>query len=400
MTIETPKQSIEEQVWRIPGRGARLLVDLDGIENNVAAIAANVSPSARVMAVVKAGGYGHGGSLVAKAAIAGGATWLGVATVSEGKALRQAGIAAPIMVLGPSMPAEAPAAHAHRLHITIGSAHQSEAILREAAAFASVRPLGVHLKIDTGMNRYGVNRSEAVHVARTIADSEALSLDGVFTHFASADDMQADFTRQQAVVFTQSLVELDQAGVKPALVHASNSAALFRFREFDFDLVRPGIGIYGVRPGPGVELFPGMRPVLKVTATVQRMECLQPGDAVGYGGTFVATESVKVGLLSFGYADGYPRSLSNRSWVGFRGARLPVLGRVSMDQTSIGVGAHIRAGVSAVVAVAGDGSDGEPTIEEIATMAGTIPYEILTGLGLRLPGYYHRSGAIVAYDNI
>jgi alanine racemase len=399
MTIANSKQAALEAVWRIPGRGARLLVDLDAIEQNVADICANISNSTQVMAIVKAGGYGHGGPLIAGAAIAGGASWLGVATVSEGIELRQSGIDVPILVLGPSMPAEAPGALDQRLQITIGSLHQHDAICQELHAHGSGRPLEVQLKINTGMNRYGLDPEQVADTARTIQASTALSLAGVFTHFARADDEVEWPTQRQVEVLRQCLDDMERAGTKPGLVHASNSAATFRFREYDFDLVRPGIGIYGIRPGDEGELFSGMRPALSVSASVQRLQDLKTGDSVGYGGTYTAGEGERVGLLSLGYADGYPRSLSNRAWVGFRGARLPVIGRISMDQTTIGVPASLSMRVGDLVGVAGDGSDGEPTVEELATISGTIPYEILTSLGLRLPAFFLRSGEVVAYSN-
>jgi alanine racemase len=399
MTIANSNQAALEAVWRIPGRGARILVDLDAIEQNVAAICANVSALTQVMAIVKAGGYGHGGPLVAGAAIAGGATRLGVATISEGIELRQAGIDVPILVLGPVMPAEAPGALDHRLQITIGSMHQHEALCRELHAHGSGSPLEVQLKINTGMNRYGVNPEQAVDAARSIEASRVLALEGVFTHFARADDEDEWPTRRQAEVFRQCLAEMERAGVKPGLVHASNSAATFRFREYDFDMVRLGIGIYGVRPGHEVELFPGMRLAMLVSASVHRLQALKAGDSVGYGGTYMASEGERVGLLSLGYGDGYPRSLSNKAWVGFRGARLPVVGRISMDQTTIGVPPSQPMQVGDLVSVAGDGSGGEPTVEQLAGICGTIPYEILTSLGLRLPAFFVRSDRVVAHSD-
>jgi alanine racemase len=401
MTSADLHASIEERVWSIPGRGARLLVDLDTIESNVRAIARHISPTTNIMAIVKAGGYGHGGPQVAETAVDGGATCLGVATVDEGIELRRHGIEAPILVLGPSMPQEAAAASADRLHITIGARHQVAAIAAEAdAAFSGFdTPLGVHLKINTGMNRFGVNPSEAIATAQEISQSGMLSLDGVFTHFACADEPDPSVTHRQSEVFTRCLDDLGRAGLMPGQVHVSNSAAILRFREFDFDLVRPGIGMYGIAPAPEVALFPGMRPALKIVASVQRLERIEAGQSVGYGGTFEAAAGVQIGLLPLGYGDGYPRSLSNRAWVGHGGARLPLAGRVSMDQMTVCIPSDADLSLGDTVTVVGDGGAGEPTVEDIAALAGTIPYEVLTGLGVRLPTDYHRSGVIVARDN-
>jgi alanine racemase len=399
MTTDHTLQSVEEMVWRIPGRGARLLVDLDAIKGNVAAIVANISPATQVMAVVKAGGYGHGGPVVAKVAVAGGASWLGVATVAEGVELRQAGIDVPILILGPSMPAESAEARAHRLHITVGSVDQWRSLSLQLSDAEREQPLGIHLEVNTGMNRFGVNPDQAEGVAKSIANAGGFSLDGVYTHFASADEPDDSSVQNQAQIFLGCLEGLNQEGIDTGLVHASNSGAILRFRKLDFDLVRPGISIYGVRPGPGVELFPSMRPALKVSAVVQRLESVGPGESVGYGGTYSPEASERVGLLSLGYADGYPRSLSNRGWVGRRRARLPIAGRVSMDQMSIAVPGTVCLEQGDVVSVAGDGSHGEPTLEEIAEIAGTIPYEIMTGLGRRLPAFYVRGGDVVARDH-
>jgi alanine racemase len=399
MTTVHTSHRVEDLVWRIPGRGARLLVDLDSIEGNVAVIAANISPKTRIMAVVKAGGYGHGGPLVAKAAISGGASWLGVATVEEGIEIRKAGIEVPILILGPSMPEESLVARAYRLQITVGSGDQWRSLRRLGSDDEYEQPLGVHLEVNTGMNRYGVDSNQAASVAGSIAHAGGFSLNGVFTHFARADESDEPSVRQQARVFLSFLEELSREGIDAGLVHASNSAAILRFRELDFDIVRPGISIYGVRPGPGVELLAGMRPALKVSAVVQRLEKIGVGDFVGYGGTYSPEAPERVGLLSLGYADGYPRSLSNRGWVGRQGVRLPIAGRVSMDQMSISVPDGVNLEQGDVVTVAGDGSEGEPTLEEIAEIAGTIPYEIMTGLGRRLPAFFLREGDVVAHDH-
>ncbi len=388
-------EQISDLVWRQPGRGARLIVDLDAIEGNVRILKNAGGADVRLLAVVKANGYGCGGVEAANAALAGGANWLGVATVREGKMLREAGISAPVLVLGPTMASEAAECLEPDISLTIGSLQHLESLLSDLPSSGSAK-LGVHLKVDTGMHRFGVEPDSAVHAARRIADSPRVDLQGVFTHFARADEADAGPTYRQAERFRDILNELERAGIERGVVHVSNSAATLRFRELDFDMVRPGICIYGVRPDPQIALLPGMSQAVTIEAVIQRVSEIPSGDEVGYGGTFRAGAETRTALLSLGYADGYLRSLSGRSWAGFRGQRLQEIGRVSMDQTVFELTEQCDAGYGDVIRLAGDGSWGEPTIEELASMAGTISYEILTGLGQRLPVFHHSGGDVVA----
>ncbi len=392
------RDDVSRKVWKMPGRGARLIVDLDVIEANVATIRRRVSPGTKVLAVVKASGYGDGGVQAAEAAVSGGASWLGVATVREGLELREAGNATAILVLGPTMAPETEICRKAGIDVAIGSRDQLREVLRNSGSSQAL-PMGVHLKIDTGMHRFGVEPAEAAAWASAIEKSGSLRLRGVFTHFARADETGVSATDLQATVFRQALNEIQQQGIDPGIVHASNSAATLLRRDLDFAMVRPGICIYGVQPGPEVPLFEGMRPALRVEAAIQRIAEIPPGEEVGYGGAFRSSTVTRIGLLSLGYADGYRRAFSLRSWAGFRGSRLRELGRVSMDQTVIELPQDLDIGYGDVVGVAGDGSWGEPTFEELAGIAGTIPYEILTAFGQRLPAYYIRNGDVVACDD-
>lgn len=390
---------ISARVWAMPGRGARLIVDLDAIAGNVAAIRSAVGPRVQVLAVVKAGGYGEGARHAAMAALDGGATWLGTATVREAVELRRSGISSPILVLGPTMATEVAASIADGIALTIGSGDQLAAFCRLANA-AGTGPLVVFLKIDTGMHRFGIPPEDAVAAAAAIANQSSLRLAGVFTHFASADAPDMSHTVRQVSIFRETLAAIRQAGIDTGIVHASNSAATLRRRDLDFDMVRPGICIYGVRPRFDISLLDGMTLAVRLEAAVQRVQTIPKGDTVGYGGTYAAPHPVRLGLLSLGYADGYRRMLSGRSWVGFSGARFHEVGTISMDQTVIELPEGSGAGYGTIVVVAGDGTSGEPTFEELAAMSGTIPYEILTGLGQRLPVYYVRDGYVVACNNI
>jgi alanine racemase len=389
---------ISEKVWSLPGRGARIIVDLNAIETNVATIRDAVGPSVMVLAVVKAGGYGEGAPHAARAAVAGGASWLGTATVSEALELRAHGITQDILVLGATMAMEIETSIEAGVTLTIGSADQLAAFCR-AVPRSGAASLSVFLKIDTGMHRFGVAPEEAVAAAHAIAEHPGMRFRGVFTHFARADESDQSPTDKQAGIFKETVAAIGGSGIDPGIVHASNSAATLRRRDLDFDMVRPGICLYGVRPDAGVPLLPGMQLAVRVEAAIQRVHTIPAGEEVGYGGTFRADRPTRTALLPLGYADGYRRALSGRSWVGFHGSKLPELGRVSMDQTVIELPDGCDAGYGSVVAVVGDGSHGEPSIEELATMTGTIPYEILTGFGQRLPAFYAKDFDVVAINN-
>jgi alanine racemase len=376
-----------------PGRGARLIIDLERIDRNVRAIASHVGPDVRVLAVVKAGGYGHGGPHVARAALDGGANTLGVATVLEGIELRRNGIQAPILVLGHTRPDEAKRSRDQRLQIAVGSLRQLSDIAKSLDR--GTAPLDVHLKVDTGMHRFGVQPEDAARAAVLIERSPVMNLVGVFTHFSRADETNGDaHTRAQAERFDGAIRSITREGVEIPCAHAANSAGILRHR-FGHQMVRAGIGIYGIRPSAECDLLPGMQCALAVIASVGRLDWVAPGETVGYGGTFRADHRTKVALLPIGYADGYMRALSNRAWVGWHGERLPLCGRVSMDQSSVVVPDDVSIDYGDWVVITGEGTHGEPTVEELAALAGTIPYEILTGLGLRLPSYYIRDDKIV-----
>ncbi len=397
MSTDSERRRTSSSFWQHDGRGAQLIVALDAITANAACLLRHLSTGTQLMAVVKAGGYGHGGSEVARAAVLGGASWLGVATVEEGIELRTSGLSVPILVLGPASPVEFPVAQRNDLDITLGSLTQVEA-LREAPLGDS-RPLRVQLKVNTGMNRFSLASNAVVSAAADLLENEQVKLTGIYTHFARSEEADRQPTDAQVERFRNVLASLEEIGLTPGLSHASNSGGILASREYDFAMVRAGISLYGVPPGPDRPLFEGMRSALRVEARVQRVEWVQPGDEVGYGGTFVARHPTRIALLGLGYADGYPRSLSNLGWVSIRGQRCPVAGRVSMDQMSVELPSELDCEVGDIACVIGNATENEPSVELLASLANTIPYEILTGLGNRLPVLYHRGGDVVALNN-
>lgn len=343
-------------------------VDLGAIRHNVRVLRRR-SRAPRLMAVVKADGYGHGAVPVARAALAGGADSLAVATAGEGAELRRAGIEAPILVFGDLTPEGLGLAARERLAV---SAHSVPSARRIAA---SSRKLEVHLKVDTGMNRWGLEPGEVGAALKALGRPP----DGVYTHLACADS-DPEVTRRQLGVFDSVLAAHPFGG---ALVHAANSAATLWHPGAHYGCVRPGIALYGLHPAgdsgdPGEE---GLRPALALKSYVAAVRQIEAGEGVSYGLVFRAPGPMLAATVPVGYADGYRRALSGRAEALVRGRRRPLLGRVAMDACVFGVDGEVRVGDEVVLL----GGQGEEAVraEELAARAGTINYEITTGLNPR-----------------
>ncbi len=342
-------------------------VDLGAIRHNVKALRRR-APDSRLMAVVKADAYGHGAVPVARAALEAGAYSLAVATAEEGAELRRARIDAPILVFTDLLPDGLALAGEHRLQVT---AHSIPSAKRIAA-----RPgLQAHLKIETGMNRWGVEPEE-VGEARKILDDQ---LAGVYTHLASADSDE-ETTRRQLDTFDAVLAARDFGG---ALVHAANSAGTLWHPRSHHDCVRPGIALYGLHPSgdEGDPADEGLRPALVLKSYVADVRRLSRGEGVSYGLTFRAEEPAFAATVPVGYAEGYHRALSNRAEALIRGKRRPVLGRVTMDACVFGVDGEVEVGDEVVLV----GEQGRKSVraEEVARWAGTINYEVTTGINAK-----------------
>ncbi|MCD6058817.1 MAG: alr [Thermomicrobiales bacterium] len=378
-------------------RATRANVDLDAIEGNVRLLRGALPESTRLMAVVKADGYGHGAPWVARAALNAGATSLGVATVGEGQLLRAHGIDAPIVLLGSIDASEAAAACEAGLEITIAAERLLESVQRAARAESRTSQVPIHLKVDTGLRRYGSTGSEAVALAVRIAGDPHLSLAGVYTHFASADEPDEPFTADQLREFDHVVDRMRGAGVGLPPLHAANSAGILTGRGTGYAVARAGIALYGVPPSSLVPLLPGMRAGLSIESRITRLFSLTPGDTVGYNRTFRATSPMRAALVPIGYADGYRRALSGRAWVGIDGQRAPVIGRVSMDQIVVEIprGAQTHVG-DAVFVLGGDPVSAAPSIGEMADLMGTNAYEVIVGIRERMPRLFFRGGELVA----
>jgi len=362
-------------------------VDLGAIRANVATLAALAEP-AGLLAVVKADGYGHGAVPMARAALDAGATWLGVALVEEGASLRAAGIDAPILVLSEPPPPLATAVVTHGLTPVVYTSNGIEALAKAVADFGGQHPLAVHLKVDTGMHRVGCSPDEALGLVEEIRSRSELDLQGVCTHLAVADEPDNEYNAQQLDRFDELLDALAANGGRPRLVHAANSAGLLAHPRARYDLVRCGIALYGTAPAPGLADRLPLQPVLSLRARVSHVQELAAGDRLSYGLRYEMPRAGRVATVPVGYADGVPRNLGLAGGQALvRGRRCPIAGTVTMDQLMIDVGDE-PVEVGDEIVLLGRQGDEEISAGEWAERLGTIAYEVITGIGPRVPRRY------------
>jgi len=364
-------------------------VDLGAVERNCARLRSVLAGGAELCAVVKAGGYGHGATECAQAALTGGATWLAVATAREAAELREHGLEARVLVMGALTAAEAEVALAADADVVAWR----EGFATLLAEHAGEAPARVHVKLDTGMGRLGTrDPGEARRVADAVAGDGRLELAGLMTHFATADDPGDDHFSRQLERFT-AFVDEAKPDHPRAVVHAANSAATLREPASHFDLVRCGIAVYGLDPFQSNPADHGLEPALSLHSYVARVERFEAGAGAGYGQTWHAAEPTWVATLPIGYGDGWRRGLSNHCDVLLGGRRRPLVGTVSMDNVTVDLGPEgsaVRPGEPAVLI----GAQGEERIlcEEVAARLGTINYEVTCGLSARVPRR-HSDGA-------
>ncbi|MDQ2786266.1 MAG: alanine racemase [Chloroflexota bacterium] len=368
-------------------RRSFVAVDLGAITGNVRAMRRMLPATCAFGAVVKADGYGHGAVPVARAAIAGGAAWLLVATVPEGLALRRAGLTdLPILILGPVASDEIDDLVGAELTPTI-DADSPLATIAVAAHRHHRVPYPVHVKIDTGLSRFGVAASQAVAFVQSLQDCPDIAVSGIATHFATADGVADPFLHAQGRRFAAIITALDRAGMRPPIVHAANSgAALQGFA--CWDMVRVGIALYGISPAPDFPMPHDLRPALTAQSHVARVFDLAPGDTVGYGRTFAAATPLRAALIPIGYADGLPRSASNRGHLLIGGCRCRIIGNISMDQCVVALPDALDVSVGDAVVIVGRQGDTEQTITTLAHEADTIAYEVAVRFGARMRREY------------
>ncbi len=365
-------------------------VNVAAVERNVARLRRELSGAAALCAVVKADGYGHGAGATAQAALAGGASRLAVASAQEAAALREDGIAAPILVMGAMSGEELPVAIDAEAEVVAWD----ESFVDEVAKLAgrASRTLEVHVKLDTGMGRLGTRKlDDAVGVAtRVLEAGPALRLAGAMTHFATSDDDQ-DFVAHQLQAFAPFVSQM-RLMASDVVVHAANSAATLRVPASHFDMVRCGIAVYGCDPMHEDPALRELEPALELSSWVAAVKRAAPGESAGYGRRFIAERETWIGTLPIGYADGIARSLTNNCEVLIGGSRYPLVGTVSMDNITVDLGPAPAVGVGEDAVLIGVQQGERQTAEQVARRMGTINYEVVCAISGRVPRSYHRDG--------
>ncbi len=367
-------------------------------EINLAAIAENLNfikskTSAQVLAVVKADAYGHGLINVAKAAEKAGADWLGTALLEEGIALRNGGITKPIISWLTPLGEDFKTAINLEIDLSISSIELLNEIILVGKSINKVPR--VHIEIDTGMNRGGFGDewgSLLPEIVRAVKTNEIKAI-GIWSHFARADEPNEVMNSTQLDKFDQKVKQLSDSGVNLEFIHIANSAAALSNKAAHKNIIRWGIGLYGLSPdvtNMGDSKSLGLKPAMKLFAKLQLVKSVKAGQSVGYGGTTITKSDTKLGVVTLGYADGVPRNANNSAGIYVAGKRAPIIGRVSMDQFVVDLGLDSLAKTGDEVIVFGDGSQGEYTIDEWAKACGTINYEIVTRIGVRVPRIYSR----------
>jgi alanine racemase len=375
-------------------------IDLNAIANNVKELRRITDPNARLMAVVKANGYGHGATEVARCALQNGAEALGVARIEEAIQIRAAGIQAPILIFGYTSPEIAPKVLTFDLTQTVYSFAYAKALSDKASYLK--KKIRVHLKIDTGMGRLGLlagilqpnglscsAERDPVQEALSIAALAGLEVEGIFTHFATADSADKSYAKRQLDLFGDYLERLRQAGLDFPIKHAANSAALIDFPESHLDMVRPGIATYGLYPSEEVnKARVALEPAMTLKAQIIHLKKVPAGFKVSYGITYQTKKSTIIATVPIGYADGLNRLLSSRGQMLIRGQRAPIIGRVCMDLTMLDVGHINNVSIGDEVVVFGQQGDETLTVDDMASALNTINYEIVSTLTDRVPRIY------------
>ena len=374
-------------------------IDLKAIAHNVAELRRITQPEARLMAVVKANGYGHGAIEIAQCALQNGAASLGVARLEEGIRIRQAGIQAPILIFGYTLPDRAADLLEYELTPCVYTAASARKLSRTAASLG--KKIKVHLKVDTGMGRLGqlpqnfksdnstAIAADALEETQTIAALDGLELEGICTHFATADSKDKTDAEKQLHLFINYLKRLQQAGLNPPVRHAANSAALIDMPQSHFDMVRPGIAIYGLYPSDEVRKnMVSLKPAMALKARIIHLKKVPAGFKVSYGSTHQTQRPTTIATVPVGYADGLSRQLSNRGQMLVHGQRVPIIGRVCMDLTMLDVGSIENVQVGDEVVIFGQQNNETLTVDEMAALLNTINYEIVSTITARVPRVY------------
>lgn len=379
-------------------RPTRVEISLDALQHNYMAFRQALPDSIKIMTVVKANAYGHGAVEVAKEAVRCGADYLGVAILDEALELRNTGIKVPLLVLGYSPPEAIDTAVKHDIALTVYTEEMLQAI---ELRLNRKEPLKVHIKIDTGMGRLGVaNHGEAIRFISRAMQTEGVTVEGLFTHFAKADEKDKSYTLMQHERMKRIVLHFYERGIVFPLVHAGNSAVAIDTPELSFNMIRLGISLYGLYPSDEVNRTKiDLQPVMSFKTGIVMVKTLPPGAGISYGCVYQTRKDEQIVTLPVGYADGFTRVLSGKAEVLIRGKRLPVVGRICMDQCVVNASELPPLRLGEEVVLIGKQGDACITADELAEMLGTNNYEITCMVSNRVPKVYVRNGKTVTVSN-
>lgn len=370
-------------------------VDLDAIQSNIENMKKNLVDGTKMMLIVKADGYGHGATTIAKTFEHIEYIWgFGVATLDEGVLLRNAGIEKPILILGCVFPEQYAEALQHKIRINI----YNEKMANEIAKLAKIanKKAYVHIKIDSGMSRLGfLSEESTIDAIERISNFDFMEMEGIFTHLSKADECDKTYTDLQYKNFIYVISELYKKGIDFELKHASNSAGIFDHPECNFDMVRAGISLYGLYPSEDVQKENiSLTPALSFISSIASVKIIKKGTKISYGGTFEAPRDMRVATIPIGYADGYARTLSNKAYVLINGKKAAVIGRICMDQFMVDITAIPEAEFMTPVVLIGKSKEEELPVEILSELSDKFNYEFVCGINKRIPRVYIMNGVI------
>lgn len=371
-------------------------INLNHITYNIEQMRQHIAADTKMILVVKADGYGHGAARIAKETEIMDCIWgYATATLDEAVLLRKAGISKPVLVLGCTFPEQYESAIDHEIRMTIYTKSSAEEVSRLASE--KKKKALIHIKLDTGMSRLGFQTGEeSVAIIEQISHLPWIEMEGIFTHFAKADETDKTFTKKQMKEFIWMTDQLKQRGVTPEYLHCSNSAGIIDHPEANMDLVRAGIALYGLYPSDEVKKSDlDLKPVLSLVSSIVHTKWIEPSSVVSYGGCFRAERRTRVATIPVGYADGYPRSLSDKGYVLIHGKKAPILGRVCMDQMMVDITEIEEAGFMDEVVLVGKSGDEQIAVEDLSSLSGRFNYEFLCDLDKRIPREYVKDGKVI-----
>lgn len=379
-------------------RSSWIEVSINALQNNLQIIRAHLGPQIDIMAIVKANGYGLGAIEVSRVAIREGAACLGVATIEEGIELRDAGIKAPILILGYAHPESAAYLINYKLTPAIFNKKAAQALSKNVSKVGCRIP--VHVKIDTGMTRLGVPATEVFTFLEDLIKLPGFKVEGIFTHLSSADDIDTSYTQKQLCAFSKVVNTCNKSNLTFLYCHVANSAAIIAHNT-DFNMVRLGLSMYGFYPDSHLQQkLPGLEPAISLKSQVVHLTEAPAGTAIGYGRTYVSDSFKRIATVPIGYGDGYSRANSNCGNALIGGKRVPIVGRVCMDHIMLDVTYIKKVSVGDEVVLYGEQDNEKISVDDVANSLGTINYEVISTLSKRIPRFYLKNGEVTARQGL